>query len=233
MLWRASIICVLLAITSLAHATDVTTYGMGLASCKDYTNAREEQSVELVGFTDWLSGYLSGVNATSGHRNNFLSHDDLEAALTWLDGFCQDHSSHRIAEATWTLVLGAKTGSAAHAVDAIGYGSGYKSCAVYREARGAADVDLNVDRTEFVAWLGGYLSGINAMSLKTSNAAGVTTLTDALRWLDSYCDAHETNAFGDAVQVWLTARGPDAPHSPLAVAQAATAVGTAPAVTSR
>jgi hypothetical protein len=203
MRWRGLILAVLLGSASIAHAADVRTYGAGLRPCKDYLEARKQQTPELVGFTDWLSGYLSGVNTTSAHRNNFLNHEDLRDAMQRVHEYCQAHPSLRLAEASWVLVRNAKTGSAAHSVEVTAYGSGYKSCLTYRQARADHTLELNVDNTEFIAWLGGYLSGVNAISSTSENVLGNTGLTQAMQWLDSYCDSHEQNSFGVAVQALL------------------------------
>jgi hypothetical protein len=201
--WRSAIILVLLGGATVAQATDVTTYGAGLRTCKDYLEATERQTPDLVSFTDWLSGYLSGVNTTSTHRNNFLNYDDLPGALAWLQEYCQAHPPARLAEASWVLVAGAKTGPAAHSVEVTAYGSGYKSCATYRQARETQTLDLNVDNTQFIAWLGGYLSGANAMSLTSANSLGSTGLTQATQWLDAFCGSHTESSFGTAVQAMI------------------------------
>src|SRR5579864_5749511 len=70
------------------HADEVTTYGAGLQSCKAYLDARDATPSDQVAFIDWLSGYFSGVNKTSSHRNNFLGLTDLTAALNSLDNYC-------------------------------------------------------------------------------------------------------------------------------------------------
>jgi hypothetical protein len=219
MFQRAALIITLLGMTHFAHASDVTMYGAGLRSCTDYLQARQQDSVELVGYTDWMSGYLSGVNTTSKHRNNFLSHEDLEGAMVWLDGYCSEHAAQRLAEAAWVLVIGARTGSAAHSVEAAAYGAGYKSCDVYTRAREESDTDLNVDRTQFIAWLGGYLSGVNVMSFQSANALGGMQMDEAARWLDAYCGAHGQATFGVAVQSLLVDARPT-PGTSLASAHA-------------
>jgi hypothetical protein len=208
MLWRATNLLLLLGLVPVAQATDVTIYGAGLRACGDYVRASDEGAVDLVSFTDWISGYLSGVNATSTHRNNFLGLDDLPAAMVTLHGYCQKHGAVRVAEAAWILVRGAKTGNAAHSVEVVAYGSGYKSCAVYQQAREQPGMDLNVDHTEFIAWLGGFLSGVNAISLTTGNVMGSLGLSGAVQWLDEYCQIHGQTAFGAAVQT-LIDRSPD------------------------
>jgi hypothetical protein len=203
MYWRAAVIFLFLGALPLAHADDVTTYGAGLRSCADYVETRDQGTPDLVAYTDWLSGYLSGVNTTSNHRNNFLNHEDFEGAMSWIGDFCRRHPTQRLAEAAWTLVLSAKSGPAAHAVEDVAYGAGYKSCDTYVLARSQQSIELNVDRTEFVAWLGGYLSGVNAMSLTTTNVLGVSGLDDAVQWLDGYCGAHEQSSFASAVRTLI------------------------------
>src|ERR1700751_1960301 len=95
------------------------------------------------------------------------------------------------------LVFGAKTGPAAHAIEVTTYGSADKSCGLYSQAREQRDP---INGAEFRDWLGGYLSGVNAMSLRTSNVLGKTPLIDAVRWLDGWCSAHPVTAFGAAVE---------------------------------
>lgn len=221
MYWRAVLICLCLGAVPFAHASDVTTYGAGLRSCKDYTETRDQGTPDLVAYTDWLSGYLSGVNTTSNHRNNFLSHDDLAGAMSWVGDFCLRHPTRRVAEAAWTLILSAKSGPAAHAVEVAAYGAGYKSCQIYVLARSQQSIELNVDQTEFIAWLGGYLSGVNAMSLTSENALGKSGLDEAVQWLDGYCGVHEESSFATAVR---TLMAPDRSGERKAMASAATPI---------
>lgn len=233
MLSRSLLMFALLTgLASFARASDdVTIYGAGLSSCKKYVVAREEQSSDVVAYTDWLSGYLSGVNTTSTHRSNFLSHDELEDALVWLNDYCQMHPSARVAEAAWALVAGAKTGPAAHSVEVTAYGSGYKPCALYRQARTEQSIELNVDRVQFIAWLGGYLSGTNAISLQTSNALGGLPLSEAAQWLDEYCDNHAEISFGSAVQALIVSKHSDDSRAHLANTRIPAGAGSNPPAT--
>ncbi len=225
---RATIICMFLGAVPIAHATDVVTYGVGLDSCKSYATAREEGTADLVAYTDWLSGYVSGVNTTSNHRNNFLSHEDLKHAMVWVSDYCRAHPSLHLAEAAWVLVLSARTGPAAHSVEVTAYGSGYKSCAVYLQARGEQSIELNVDHTEFIAWLGGYLSGANAISLTTDNTLGKTGLTEAAHWLDGYCEGHAQDSYGAAVQALIAGNHSEASGTQLVSAGTSTVLGSSP-----
>ncbi len=220
-----------LGVVPLAHAAGVTTYGAGLTLCKDYAGTRDHETADLVAYTDWLSGYLSGVNTTSSHRNNFLSHEDLENAMSWLGDFCERHPTRRLAEAVWMLVLNAKTGPAAHAVEVVEYGSGYKSCEAYVQARAEQSVELNVDRTGFVAWLGGYLSGVNAMSLTTTNTLAKLSPDEMLQWLDVYCGVHEQTSFAAAVRTLIAGNGSAAGAAPLTDTRTTAASGSSATAT--
>lgn len=183
-----------------ARAMDVTTYGAGLKSCGAYLQARENNTAEQVPFIDWLSGYFSAVNKTSHHRNNFLGLGDLGVALYRLDDNCRVRPLAHFADAAGILLFGAKPGPAAHSIHATDYGSVDKSCQVYREAQEQQDVTNWEALTGFTNWLGGYLSGVNAISPDTNNVLGNAELTQAMSWLDRYCDVHPLSTFGAAVE---------------------------------
>lgn len=191
-----------------AFAIDVTTYGVGLKSCKAYLEARQGDNGDQVAFVDWLSGYFSGVNKTSTHRNNFFGLGDLTGAMNWLDEYCNARPLVRFAEAVSMLLYNAKPGPAAHAIEATSYGSADKSCDIYVAARKQRDVVYSGASAEFTRWLGGYLSGLNATSLSTDNVLGKAELADAVSWLESYCRAHPLTTFAAAVQVLTVADHP-------------------------
>jgi len=191
-----------------AHAVEVTTYGAGLKSCKSYLDARQQDNAEQVAFIDWLSGYFSGVNKTSNHRNNFLGLSDLKAAMYRLDDYCNARPRVHFAEAVGVLLLGAKPGPAAHSMEATSYGSADKSCGVYLDARSQRDIVYFDASAEFTNWLGGYLSGVNAMSLRTDNVLGKAELSDAVSWLERYCSDHPLTSFGKAVDALVVAQHP-------------------------
>ena len=181
----------------LANAEEVTTYGAGLKSCQAYLDARDGTIADEVVFIDWLSGYFSAVNRTSNHRNNFLGLSDLKAALERLDNNCRARPELHFAAVAGLLVLSAKPGPAAYVIEVTTYGSADKACEVFVEAREQKQAEF---WTEFLHWLGGYLSGVNAMSLRTSNVLGNAELEDAVHWLDVFCSAHPVTPFGAAVE---------------------------------
>lgn len=202
-----------------AHADEVTTYGAGLKSCQNYLDARQQDGAEQVAFVDWLSGYFSGVNKTSTHRNNFFGLSDLERAISWLDEYCNARPRVHFAEAVGMMLLGAKPGPAAHSIDVTTYGSADKPCSVYLEAREQRDAVYSDASAEFTNWLGGYLSGVNAMSFNTNNVLGGAELADAVSWLERYCSAHPLTSFGNAVDALVLAQQPRYASQPNAPAK--------------
>ena len=211
-MWRyAAIISICLMgalVATAAHATEITTYGAGLKSCKEYLDARHQDNGTQVAFVDWLSGYFSAVNKTSHHRNNFFGLSDLKGALMWVDDFCNARPRVHFAEAVGTLLFNGKPGPAAHAIEANSYGSADKSCEVYLEARAQRDIVYVDAAAEFTSWLGGYLSGVNATSLDTNNVLGKNELSDAVSWLERYCSTHSLTSFGVAVDALVLAQQP-------------------------
>ena len=187
-----------------AHADNVTVYGAGVRSCQSYLAARDGSIAEEVSFVDWLGGYFSAVNRTSSHRNNFLGLGDLKGALERLDASCRARPNMHFAEAAGILVLGARPGPAAHSIEVATYGSADKACHLFVEAREQREAEY---WSEFLYWLGGYLSGVNAMSLRTNDVLGTAELSDAVHWLDTFCSAHPTTPFGGAVDALIAAPG--------------------------
>jgi len=203
----ATLLCMVMvgaAATRLARADTVTTYGAGLRSCQAYLEARDGSIAGEVSFVDWLSGYFSAVNRTSNHRNNLLGLADLKLTLQHLDNICRARPDLNFAAATSLVVLGAKPGPATHAIEVTTYGSADKACHLFVEAREQQQAEY---WGEFLHWLGGYLSGVNAMSLHTNNVLGEAELGDALRWLDSFCGAHPVTSFRAAVDELIASTG--------------------------
>jgi len=219
---HAAIVSALLVgafVAPAARADDVTTYGAGLQSCQRYLDARQQDGADQVPFVDWLSGYFSGVNKTSTHRNNFFGLSDLNRATSWLDAYCSARPRVRFAEAVGMMLLGAKPGPQAHAIGVTTYGSADKSCSVYLEAREQRDAIYSDAAAEYTNWLGGYLSGVNAMSFNTNNVLGNAELADAVTWLETYCSAHPLASFGNAVDALVLEQQPRYASQPSAPAK--------------
>ena len=201
---RAAIITLLLisaGAAGTAHAVGVTTYGNGLMSCQAYLDAREQQSADEVAFVDWLSGYISGVNATASRTNNLLANPNLKDAVFWIGRYCRAHTINSFAAAAFALLMGASASTETYAAQPMSYGTGFKTCAAYLDAR----QQQNPDQMVFVDWLGGYLSGVNAISKGSTNVLGTSDITSAIFWLDNYCREHEPARFAAAVDARVTA----------------------------
>ena len=126
--------------------------------------------------------------------------------MSWLDEYCSARPRVSFGEAVGILVLSGKPGPAAHSIDATSYGSADKSCELYLGAREQRDATYLDASAEFTNWLGGYLSGVNAMSLDTNDILGMTELSDGVSWLERYCSAHYLTSFGDAVHALVLAQ---------------------------
>lgn len=219
---HATLIAVLLlggAAANSAQAAEVTTYGAGLESCRAYLQAREPGQVNPaeVAFVNWLSGYFSGANKASTHRDNVLGLSDLGATMSWLEAYCRVRPQAPFAEAAGMLLLGAKPGPTTHTLEVTTYGSADKACEAYTAARGQQDLPY---WEEFLDWLGGYVSGVNATSLHTDNILGSAQLSEAVSWLDAYCTANPQTPFGAAVDTLLTVKKSPAPLPAIRTARA-------------
>jgi hypothetical protein len=199
------------ALAPAAHAVGVTTYGIGLQPCSSYLDARDRNNTDQVAFLDWLGGYFSGVNKTSNHRNNILGLSGLKGAMFKLDDYCRARPTVAFAEAAAMLIFTAKPGPA-HAIEVATYGSEAKPCGAYLAARTQEDI---VDWGQFRDWIGGYLSGVNAMSLSTNNVLGNAELTQAVYWLDRYCSTQPTVPFGAAAEALVAENQPGKTEVPL------------------
>jgi hypothetical protein len=202
MYWRAVIASTFLTAAFMAptvHASEVTTYGAGLKSCVAYLDAREQQNTEEVAFVEWFSGYASGVNSTSNHTDNILGDANLKEAVYRLGNYCRAHPDTPVAVALDVLVIGTRSTWARQTTEVTTYGTGSKPCSVYLYAREQS----NADEIAFVDWLGGYLSGVNAISLTTNNVLGNSDLTAVIYWIDDYCLANPGARFAEAIDARL------------------------------
>jgi hypothetical protein len=210
MYWRAVIASTFLTaafVAPTAHASEVTTYGAGLKSCATYLDARRRQNADEVAFVEWFSGYASGVNSTSNHTNNILGDANLKEAVYRLGDYCRAHPVTQVAVALDVLVIGTMS-RARQTAEVTTYGTGFKACSVYSYAREQS----NADEIAFVDWLGGYLSGVNAISLTTDNILGNSDLTAVIYWIDDYCSANPRAHFAEAVDARLAPNRRDPPQ---------------------
>src|SRR5579859_7020562 len=198
--------CLLLAGWVTPAQSKVVTYGIGLKSCETYLAAKDQESRDQLAFIDWVSGYVSGVNALSTRVNNLLGDSNLQGTIYWLDTFCRKHVKTSVAVALDLLAAVSRSTTARTTVEVITYGVGFKSCSTYIEARQqqGADESAFTEEAPFMDWFAGYVSGVDAFSLGTDNALRGSDLTGAILWLDNYCQAHPAMRFAAAVDVRLT-----------------------------
>lgn len=194
---------VLLGCAVMPAQCKVVTYGTGLETCEMYLAAKEQQSSDELAFIDWVSGYVSGVNALSNRVNNVVADSNLQGTIDWLGRFCRTHSESPVAVALDILVASARSTTGRRTVEVITYGAGFKACSRYIEARQQS----SDGESPFTDWLGGYVSAVNAFSLGTDNVLGSSDLTGAILWIDAYCQAHPAVSFAAAVGARLMLSG--------------------------
>ena len=185
----------------ITHAEGVTTYGAGLKSCGSYVEARDQQAADEMAFVDWFSGYLSGVNSTYSRANNILADSNLKQAMYWVEKYCRARRAESFAAASFALLRAASSATRTQDSKPISYGAGFKSCGTYLNAREQRDPD----EMTFVDWLGGYFSGVNAISMGSSNVLGTSDLAGTISWLDSYCRENLAARFAAAVDARVAA----------------------------
>jgi hypothetical protein len=183
------------------QAVEVTTYGAGLQSCGTYLDTRNQENASEVAYVDWLSGYLSGANTASKRMNDMLGSANLASAVYWIGRYCQAHGAAPFSKAAYSLLMAASASRATQDAEATTYGAGFKLCQAYVDAR----VQQGGDAAAFIDWFGGYLSGVNAMSLSTNNILGDSALAQAVAWIDNYCVAHPEARFAMAVNARIAA----------------------------
>jgi hypothetical protein len=196
---------VMLGCAASPAQSKVVTYGAGLKSCEVYLAAKEQGSREGLAFIDWVSGYVSGVNALSNRVNNIMGDTNLQGTIYWLDGFCRKHSQTSVAVALDVRAAGARSTTGRSTVEVITYGAGFKSCSTYIEAREqqGADEAAFTEEAPFMDWFAGYVSGVDAFSLGTDNALAGSDLNAAILWIDGYCQAHPAVQFAAAAAARL------------------------------
>ncbi len=191
-----------------AQADGVTTYGVGLLTCGAYVKARDAGNAnpQEIAFLHWLGGYFSGANKVSTHRNNALGFDGLEGVVSRLERYCAARPEELFASAVSMALYGARRGSPTHALDTVTYGAADRACETYLGARQQRDALYIAELQEYTNWLAGYLSGVNAASLKTTNILGGLSLADGLDRLQAWCTDHPLESFNAAVDALISPR---------------------------
>ena len=118
----------------------------------------------------------------------------------------------RGAAALGAVLLTAGAISASYGDAVTTYGVGLKSCQSYLSTLNGEDA---VERVTFIDWLSGYASAVNRTSQHRNNFLGLTDLGEALRHIESYCEARPLAPFALAAShiVYGAHTGP-ATHTP-------------------
>jgi hypothetical protein len=101
-------LAILLACLLPAHAEEATVFGHGLDSCEKWTEARGTRSYRRGLYTQWLAGFLSGLNVES-KGPDALSGQGFDALMAWLDKYCGANPLEPIASAAFQLTKELRT----------------------------------------------------------------------------------------------------------------------------
>ena len=95
-----------LILISQAEAADINgrfiILGFGSESCGTYVAERKLGKDNP--YRGWLTGYLSAYNESLKNTYNVLGNTDVEAALLWIDKYCNEHPLDSFADANKALL---------------------------------------------------------------------------------------------------------------------------------
>jgi hypothetical protein len=105
-------------VSALAADDTWAARGPGIKSCEYWTAAFKHDEEAAAGLVDWLSGFMSGVNASRSlnSQNGKISTDmSIKDLLMWMNNYCAEHPSNAISSGAQVLMysLIQRQGSAA------------------------------------------------------------------------------------------------------------------------
>jgi len=71
-------------------------YGVGRQTCETYLKARTDGGFSEVSYKNWMSGYLTSSNRSTGDTYNLLGESDFQGALDWVEMYCKKHPGNTI-----------------------------------------------------------------------------------------------------------------------------------------
>jgi len=82
-------------------------YGVGRQTCQTYLEARTTGGFSEISYKNWVSGYLTSSNRSTGDTYNLLGNTDFHGAMVWLDRYCKKNRKNTIymAMANLTAVM--------------------------------------------------------------------------------------------------------------------------------
>src|SRR5260370_42514442 len=81
-------LAILVACLLPAHAEEATVFGHGLDSCEKWTEARGTRSYRQGLYTQWLAGFLSGLDVESEGARALFQHG-FDVWMAWLGNVCR------------------------------------------------------------------------------------------------------------------------------------------------
>ena len=88
----------------LAQAVDVTVPGLGRNSCGTWTADRgDPKTLKTYVDTSWVLGFIAGAAVFGADRDPGKGLDN-QAIYAWIDNFCREHPSSKIADAAAAFV---------------------------------------------------------------------------------------------------------------------------------
>lgn len=79
-------------------------WGAGGRSCNQFAQAQQDAS-KLAPFRDYLMGYLTAFNTLTPDTYDAVGGESLEATLSWLGDYCEQHKMDSFERAMGQLLL--------------------------------------------------------------------------------------------------------------------------------
>lgn len=93
-----------LAVPVAAPVAAQSVYGSGGKPCSNWTANLRSKWARL-GDTDWLMGYISGVNRARGPGSRMMANANVQAATGFMTQFCAANPARPIFEGADALIL--------------------------------------------------------------------------------------------------------------------------------
>jgi hypothetical protein len=90
---------------------DAVVYGLGLASCGQWTAERSKRSGISPGisgslaYESWLAGYMTGMSIFHAASGTPLKRSDVVAMSAWIDNYCAANPLKQVADAASLLIV--------------------------------------------------------------------------------------------------------------------------------
>lgn len=92
----------LLIIGGPAHAQGRMVLGNGISSCGTWTKERQTDAVNSALLTQWVAGFLSGMNVPNA--TDVLVDKDYDGLMGWIDNYCRANPLNSVGIASAALM---------------------------------------------------------------------------------------------------------------------------------